>query len=69
MYMDSAKALRKQVARERFLITPTGWQETGTFEMVVSCCAYGCANRQGSQKGLGFFRSPCVDETTPEPPH
>ena len=31
-------------------------------KMVHSCCAYGCRNRMGEQKGLGFFRFPSRPE-------
>ena len=26
------------------------------YTMVVSCCSYGCANRFGQKKDLGFYR-------------
>ena len=28
--------------------------------MVVSCCAFGCSNRYGQKKGLGFYRFPTL---------
>ena len=60
-YIDSAKAFN---VRDVTYITCNcllvGKSEGQSFE--ISCCAYGCVNRHGNRKGLGFFRFPVLPE-------
>ena len=61
--VDSAKAFNvRDVTYVTCNCLLIGKGEGQSFEMVVSCCAYGCVNCHGNRKGLGFFRFPVLPE-------